>query len=108
MVALSCADAGIDAAMVDDARRLIANEVRTGNCMVTVIDEEGLRCQMVIEKGRERKGISLSTYIFGEYYLESISLYLKPIINEWLNCPLRCCQLCSGSCTSKQLLSMLI
>jgi hypothetical protein len=43
MLALSSADAGIDAAIVDEARRLIANEMRTGNCIV--IDEVGLRCE---------------------------------------------------------------
>jgi hypothetical protein len=59
---LSSAGARIDAAMVDDARRLIANEVRTGNCIV--IDKEGLRCEMVMEKSREMKGISLHLYIF--------------------------------------------
>jgi hypothetical protein len=58
---LSSAGAGIDAAMMDDARRLIANEVRAGNCIV--IDEEGLRCEMVIEKA-EKEQESLSLLIF--------------------------------------------
>ena len=39
---LSSGGARIDAATADDARRLIANEVRTEYC--TVVDKEGLRC----------------------------------------------------------------
>ena len=74
-LALSSVGARVDAAMVDNSRRLIANEVRTANCIV--IDKEGLRCEMVIEKSREIKGISLSTYILKEYYLESTGLHLN-------------------------------
>ena len=64
LVLLSSAGAGIDATMVDDARRLIVNEVRPENCIVG--DKEGLKWkyELVIEKGREMNGISLSTYDF--------------------------------------------
>ena len=38
-LALSSVGARVDAAMVDNSRRLIANEVRIGNCIVIDKDE---------------------------------------------------------------------